>query len=255
MSEQQHSNQKIQEEQYQFPYHYIPQYQNQKFQQNFNFSWGFEYLSYLSFLVDHLKQQPIKSLLDVGCGDGRFLHEINKYLKIPNLVGIDYSQKAIELAKAINPDIQFIHGDIKNASLLKNKFECITLIETLEHIPIEETTSFLKGIQQFLAPGGHLLITVPSTNIAVSPKHFRHFNEESLTTTLKESFGVEKIIYLNRTNSIGFNCLKRILTNPLFICNFQPIKNFTYHYYLKNCLIAKKQNAGRLFAICKSKPT
>jgi 2-polyprenyl-3-methyl-5-hydroxy-6-metoxy-1,4-benzoquinol methylase len=150
LSDQKHSNQKIQEEQYQFPYHYIPQYQNQNFHQNFNFSWGFEYLSYLNFLVDHLKHQPIKSLLDVGCGDGRFLHEINKNLKIQNLVGVDYSQKAIELANAINPNIQFVAGDIKDASLLKNKFECITLIETLEHIPLAETTSFLKGVQQFL---------------------------------------------------------------------------------------------------------
>lgn len=251
MTELKHSHQKIQEEQYLFPYHYIPQYQNSKFQQNFNFSWGFEYLSYLHFIIDQIKLNPTSSILDVGCGDGRFLHEAQKQLNNTNLYGIDYSQKAIDLAKAINPHIQFIAGDIKDNKILNKKFELITLIETLEHIPPEESASFLKGIKQFLEPGGRLLLTVPSTNVPVTPKHFRHFNDDTLKDALKDSFEIESIVYLNRINSFGFNILKRFLTNPLFICNFQPFKNFTYRYYLKNCMIAKKNNAGRLYAVCK----
>ena len=253
MTNQNTTNQKIQEDQYQYPYHYIPQFQNGKFQQNFNFSWGFEYLSYLNFILEHLKQQSIKSLLDVGCGDGRFLHEVKKNLNIPSFTGIDYSQKAIDLAKVINPEIQFIAGDIKDKKTLNTTFDCITLIETLEHIPPDEANSFLKGIYQFLSVEGQLIITVPCSNVPVTPKHFRHFNEESLREVLKESFLVEKFIYLNRIDSLGFNILKRILTNPLFICNYQPIQNYIYRYYIKNCLMAKKENAGRILAICKRK--
>jgi 2-polyprenyl-3-methyl-5-hydroxy-6-metoxy-1,4-benzoquinol methylase len=253
LTNQNSTNQKIQEDQYQYPYHYIPQFQNGKFQQNFNFSWGFEYLSYLNFILEQLKQQSIKSLLDVGCGDGRFLHEVKKKLNIPSFTGIDYSQKAIDLAKVINPEIQFIAGDIKDKKTLNTTFDCITLIETLEHIPPDEANSFLKGINQFLSVEGQLIITVPCSNVPVTPKHFRHFNEENLREVLKESFLVEKIIYLNRIDSLGFNILKRILTNPLFICNYQPIQNYIYRYYIKNCLMAKKENAGRILAICKRK--
>lgn len=247
------SNQKIQEEQYQFPYHYIPQAQNNQFQQNYNFSWGFEYLSYVNFILDFLKSQSANSLLDIGCGDGRFLHEVKKQLKISKITGVDYSQKAIDLAKVINPDIEFIAGDIKEKNILKNTYEVITLIETLEHIPPEEATLFLNGIRQHISSNGKLLITVPADNVPVTPKHYRHFNAESLQATIKENFEIEKIIYLNRINSWRFNFIKRLLTNPLFICNFQPFRNFAYRFYLKHCLNANKQNAGRIFAVCSPK--
>lgn len=251
MAQQHSTNQKIQEDQYQFPYHYIPQFQNEKFQQNYNFSWGYEYLSYLYFTMEKIKEIAPSSLLDVGCGDGRFLHEVNKQLSIANLLGVDYSQKAIDLAKILNPSILFIAGDIKNRELSKNKFDCITLIETLEHIPPEETKDFLIGVKNFLKPEGRLILTVPSDNVPVTPKHYRHFNETSLKETIKDSFEIEKIFYLNRIDSLRFNFLKRLLTNPLFICNLQFIKNKAYQFYIKNCLEASKNNAGRILAICK----
>jgi len=253
LSQQHSTNQKIQEDQYHFPYHYIPQYQKEKFQQNFNFSWGYEYLSYLQFIIDKVKEISPNSLLDVGCGDGRFLHEVNKQLNISSLLGVDYSQKAIELAKVLNPNILFIAGDIKNRELTKNYFDCITLIETLEHIPPQESKDFLIGVKNFLKPDGRLILTVPCDNVPVTPKHYLHFNESSLKNAIKDSFDIEKIFYLNRINSFRFNILKRLLTNPLFICNFQPIKNYTYQHYLKHCLQANQQNAGRIFAICTPK--
>lgn len=253
MTQQHSTHQKIQEDQYQFPYHYIPQFQNEKFQQYYNFSWGYEYLSYLYFTIEKIKEISPSSLLDVGCGDGRFLHEVNKLLNISTLLGVDYSQKAIDLAKVLNPNILFIAGDIKNKELSKNKFDGITLIETLEHIPPAETKEFLIGVKHFLKPEGRLIITVPSDNVPVTPKHYRHFNEASLKETIKESFEIEKIIYLNRIDSFRFKLLRRLLTNPLFICNIQFVKNKTYQFYIKNCLIANKNNAGRILAICKTK--
>lgn len=244
-------NQKVQEEQYSYPYHYIPRVQNGNFRQSLNFSWGFEYLAYTQFLLDELKKIAPSSVLDVGCGDGRFLHEVKLSQNISHLFGIDYSEKAIQFAKILNPDVEWVAGDICSQTVLSHTFMCLTLIETLEHIPPVDTSAFLKGLHFYLKKEGYLLLTVPSDNLAVTAKHYRHFSEQVLRDTLKEYFVIEKIVFLNRINSVYFNLIKRVLTNPLFICNAQFFLNHTYNYYMKNCLIANAQNAGRLFAICR----
>lgn len=48
------------------------------FSQVRNLSWGYEYLSYLNFVLEKASQIGFKSLLDVGCGDGRLLYELRQ---------------------------------------------------------------------------------------------------------------------------------------------------------------------------------
>src|ERR1043166_3143274 len=68
----------IQETEYQFPYHYIPTLENGNFSQVRKLRWGYEYLSYLRFILSRLDKIEFASLLDVGCGEGRFLCEVQK---------------------------------------------------------------------------------------------------------------------------------------------------------------------------------
>ncbi|CAJ0745487.1 24811_t:CDS:2 [Entrophospora sp. SA101] len=49
------------------------------------------------------------SILDIGCGNGHLLLELAKNHQYTNLVGIDYSSDAIELAKNIAKDQDFDH--------------------------------------------------------------------------------------------------------------------------------------------------
>ncbi len=242
--------QKIQEEQYVLPYHYVPQFSDQNFNQVFNFDWGYEYLSYLSFVSQLLKDLPFEQLVDVGCGDGRFLHEIIKTYPHKKLLGIDYSPKAIQFAKVINPNISWIEGNICDPNILGFSPEIITLIETLEHIPPSEIETFLNGIKQHLDPKGYLIITVPSKNLTVTKKHYQHFDAESLEKTLTPHFKIEKLFYINRL-SLKQKFLHKIMTNSIFILNHKKLRRALYQHYLKNHLNAKSHNAARLVAICK----
>src|ERR1051325_9635797 len=90
--------QTIQDTQYQFPYHYIPTIENGNFSQVRKLRWGYEYLSYLRFILSTLEQIEFQSLLDVGCGEGRFLCEVSKRLAGKRLVGIDLSARAVQYA-------------------------------------------------------------------------------------------------------------------------------------------------------------
>src|SRR5215212_3675852 len=93
----------IQEAEYEFPYHYIPRLEGGNFSQVRKLRWGYEYLSYLRFILSRLEGIEFDSLLDVGCGEGRFLHEVFKRYPDKNLLGVDSSSRALEYARLLNP--------------------------------------------------------------------------------------------------------------------------------------------------------
>jgi 2-polyprenyl-3-methyl-5-hydroxy-6-metoxy-1,4-benzoquinol methylase len=80
------------------------------FRQIISLNRGYEYLSYLYFTIKRVVELDFMSLLDVGCGDGRLLFELNQTVTGQRLVGIDYSTRAIELAKLNNnTGYDFLH--------------------------------------------------------------------------------------------------------------------------------------------------
>src|ERR1051325_285897 len=94
--------QTIQDTQYQFPYHYIPTLENGNFSQVRKLRWGYEYLSYLRFVLSTLEEIQFESVLDVGCGEGRFLWEVSKCFSDKRLVGIDLSARADRKSTRLN---------------------------------------------------------------------------------------------------------------------------------------------------------
>ncbi|TSD02427.1 MAG: type 12 methyltransferase [Parcubacteria group bacterium Athens0714_24] len=236
----------IQENQYSFPYHYIPTLTD-GFSQTKNLFWGYEYLSYLNFVLSKLKLLSFDSLLDIGCGDGRFLHEAKKGFPNAILLGIDSSQRAISLAKAINPEINFICGDIQKINLDK-KYDIITAVEVLEHIPSQDIRSFLESLGRLLNVNGKLIITVPSDNINLISKHYQHFNIPKIENLFNGLFKIEEIHYLNK-NCLKNKIIQKLLGNRFFILNHKKTLNCLYNYYTKNLLIANKNNAKRIALI------
>jgi len=94
----------FQEDEYLFPYHYVTEFQNGRFRQHFVDTWGINYALTLDFIVDKVLRISPTSLVDIGCGDGRLTRELSLHAAISKLYGVDYSQRAIGLAKAMNSD-------------------------------------------------------------------------------------------------------------------------------------------------------
>ena len=161
-----------QELQYRFPYHYIPHLDEEGYATRFRIlSWGLEYLCYQLHIAKLVEKCHPTSILDVGCGDGRFLGLLSD--TIPRRVGVDLSEKAISYAKAFHPDVDYRCVDIKD---LDENFDVITCIEVLEHIPEEQLYSFIKNLFRRCNPGGKLIISVPTKILPVNKKHYRHYD-------------------------------------------------------------------------------
>jgi len=221
MTNQLSSEQQIQESQYYIPYHYIPILKSNYFSQYIDWSWGMNYILGLKTVLSCLKSHKFSSLLDIGCGDGRFLREVSENFPNVTLKGVDYSEAAIQLACALNPTIDYAALDITTESL-SQKFEICTLIEVIEHIPPQNLPKFLASVSNLVELNGFLILTVPHSNKPCNSKHYQHFNSSLIRKTLSPYFEItyikpfDKRSRINRLllKAMGFNSHSYIITHP-----------------------------------------
>lgn len=174
---------KIQDDQYSFPYHHIPHFDNGGFGVRFRtLHWGFEYLCYLSYTREVVRSLAPSSVLDVGCGDGRFIGTLD--WGVERRVGVDLSKQAIRFAKAFHHDVEFL---VVNAKELKETFDVVSAIAVLEHIPDDECSIFLKSLEERTNDDGHVVIVVPTPIIPLSKKHYRHYDLTLLQKQLEQA--------------------------------------------------------------------
>ena len=102
---------------------------------------------------------PGEKVLDLGCGNGRLL-QIFKEIDI-DYIGVDSSEKLIEIAKKTYPNTKFEVADALHLSFPNNHFDKVYSIAVLHHIPSNKLRlQFLEGIKRVLKPEGLLVITV-----------------------------------------------------------------------------------------------
>ena len=113
----------------------------------------------LSEIKEVLKQISWKGkkVLDVGCGTGLFAFNAAKKGAI--VLGVDFSTKAIEIAKS-----QHIHKNLKFQSIdvnkIKEKFDVIVSNGTLEHM--DNPLKTLRLFKRYLNKNGCIITTSPN---------------------------------------------------------------------------------------------
>ena len=102
-------------------------------------------------------------LLDIGCGLGNFC----RYMKARNpdleISGIDFSPKAVELARIIEPSIDYTTADAYDLPFPDNSFDIITAQEIIEHL--ENPKRAVKEWKRVLKKYGKLYITTPWNDV------------------------------------------------------------------------------------------
>jgi hypothetical protein len=98
-------------------------------------------------------------VLDIGSVDGVMFEKWKGYISIG--VGIDPT-----LVNQISTDYYELYpGYFPDACPKDMKFNSITMLAVLEHIPIEQQSKIAKACHDYLLPKGRLIITVPSPQV------------------------------------------------------------------------------------------
>ncbi|MCX8155618.1 MAG: class I SAM-dependent methyltransferase [Verrucomicrobiae bacterium] len=139
------------------------------------------------------------SLLDVGCGDGRFLNEMKP--RGWQVQGVEIDPQAVKIARE-KYKLEVHLGDLKQANFSNDSFDAITLRHVVEHLPHPVDT--LRECRRILKPGGHLVVVTPNTKSwghslfkqhwlgLDQPRHLMIFSPASMALCAKQA-GFEKI--------------------------------------------------------------
>jgi len=243
--------QQIQDDDYSFPYHYVPQF-HPGYSQTYSWPWGLYYVSAMEFVLEQVKSLNPSTVADVGTGDGRLVRELACLLPNASVAGIDYSKRAIQLARALNPTLDFRCIDIINEEI-NESFAVVTLIEVFEHIPSELAEQFAAALWPLVEADGHLIVTVPHENVPVSRKHFQHFSADRLRRYFEPHFFLEETVFLDRRGA-SVKWIKKLLENQYFILTHWGIRNRLYAAYKRNFLISDESSCGRIYMRFRPKP-
>lgn len=99
-----------------------------------------------------------KNIIDIGCGTGLFPYLVAK--KGANVLGIDYSDEAIKIAKKRYNLPNLAYENIDVTKNMTGKYDVIVSIGTLEHM--DKPYEMLKLFKRHLKNRGKIIITSPN---------------------------------------------------------------------------------------------
>lgn len=234
--------QQKQENRYEFPYHWGLDPNSKR---------GRVYHGYISMCGDIAKRRLDKDsrVMDAGCGDGFFLHRL-KESGFSNLVGLDYSSRAMEFTEVLVQGVDLLTEDITNIPLEGDSTDAIFMIETLEHIPPENIEDCMQEFNRILKPGGILVITVPSILMPYNMKHYQHFSPNSLKEAVKPYFKIEELKGQDKTGWNLWSMIDLLIENRFW--KLKPLAwRFNERIWPQKLNECHADKGRRLVSICK----
>jgi 3' terminal RNA ribose 2'-O-methyltransferase Hen1 len=129
-----------------------------------------------------------KTVVDLGCGEGKVLAVLSKLKQLERLVGMDVSLRSLERAHdRLNLDrlpprqrerIDLLHGSLIYRDDRLKGFDAATLIEVVEHLDADRVAALERVLFEFARPNA-VIVTTPNREYNVRfeslpPGQFRH---------------------------------------------------------------------------------
>jgi ubiquinone/menaquinone biosynthesis C-methylase UbiE len=132
------------------------------------------YCEHVAGLIGRHARRPVRTLLDISCGGGKNAYNLKRRYQV---TGLDMSPAMLDLAAALNPDCEFIEGDMRDFSLGR-KFDAILMDDGISHMATRSDLSAAVATAcRHLEAGGVMVLTPDAT-----AETFRH-NQTTCTPT------------------------------------------------------------------------
>ena len=163
-------------------------------------------------------------MLDLGCATGWFTAQLSRFGN--DIVGIDLSEAAIELAKRDFPGIRYIAGNIFEMNLPDEAMDLVVCQEVIAHVPNQ--SELVRRIARSIKPGGHLIMTTANKFVidrwdmgADPDSHIKQWlNMKSFKRVLQPHFRIAKT---SSIIPIGDRGILRLINSHRFSALLKPI--------------------------------
>lgn len=163
----------------------------------------------LASLIEEYRISTEKvKVLDIGCGEGYYAHELNKSVGDLDIYAIDNVKEAIVLGAKSQESIKWIVGDLANIPMQTNTLDILLNIFT---------PSNYKEFQRILKKNGYLIKVVPG-------QHYLYELRECARHQLKNKEYSNESVVKYFKNHIGYITSKR-LSYQLPV-NYNQLQNF-----------------------------
>lgn len=127
------------------------------------------------------------TLLNLGCGGGHNDFTLKKHFKV---TGVDVSDKMLNLARSLNPEINYLTGDMRAVNLGKT-FDAVTLFDSAVYMLTEtDLRAVFHTAYLHLKPGG-VFLTYNENDPAL-------FKQNKVHYTVAQQGGLEIVFIENQ---------------------------------------------------------
>jgi 2-polyprenyl-3-methyl-5-hydroxy-6-metoxy-1,4-benzoquinol methylase len=182
------------------------------------------------------------SILDVGCGSGTFLGELD-FLDPVNIFGIDFNAPAIRECerKGIQAFCGSLNMGLQSGFIKSGQFQVVTSFHCLEHVPNPE--EFVRELINVTSDAGSIFLSTPASPMSFEvgwfdvmnhpPHHMTRWNLQAYKQ-LAENLGmkikhttrsvnvIKKSLQLEELKAFGPNRRKSAAERMLRLCKHLP---------------------------------
>ncbi len=155
------------------------------------------------------------SVLDIGCGYGAFVNNLNKY-KVGKVVGYDISKTAIEIGKKkFGEKLDTRVGSLDEISVYKSKFDFVLLLGVLWFL-LDDLPGAIKKIKKLMCPQSEFILTLNIPKDPIGKEIIKDYN--GLVEIISDSFEIIDVFYWYQEETIKLNEFSEYKTDMLIRC-------------------------------------
>jgi 3' terminal RNA ribose 2'-O-methyltransferase Hen1 len=162
--------------------------------------------SRLQLVCDELLSTSVKSVVDMGCGEGKLLKMLLQHQQLTHITGMDVSSRSLEIAyRKLRYDqlpdnqrkrLKLILGSLVYRDRRIEGFDAAALVEVIEHLDPERLHALEKCVFAYAMPG-KVVVTTPNkewnTTFTEDESMMRHNDHRFEWTRAQFSGWCEKI--------------------------------------------------------------
>ncbi len=115
----------------------------------------------LNYIMADMLEYTPDSILDIGCGNGRFLEQAEvSGFHLREYLGIDSSECMISEARKLHPDNQFESIGMQEIATIDRSFDALLFLASFHHLESRiERVQVLQDSKKLLNPNGRIYMT------------------------------------------------------------------------------------------------